>query len=55
MFHIVHVEPVAGAEFGVGEGLQGDHVGDVFTEADVLGHVDGERVIGEVAGHDKTI
>ena len=55
MLHVVHIQHVAGAEFGVGEGLQGDHVGDVFTEADVLGHVDGERVIGEVAGHDKTI
>ena len=55
MLHVSHIQHVAGAEFGVGEGLQGDHVGDVFTEADVLGHVDGERVIGEVAGHDKTI
>ena len=55
MLHVVHVQHIAGAEFGVGEGLQGDHVGDVFTEANVLGHVDGKRVIGEVAGHDKTI
>ena len=55
MFHIVHVQHVAGAEFGVCEGLQGDHVGNIFTESDVLGHVDGKRIIGEVAGHDKTI
>lgn len=55
MFHVFRVQHVAGAEFGVGESLQGDHVGNIFTEADVLGHVDGERVIGEVTGHDKTI
>ena len=55
MLDIVGVQHVAGAEFGVGESLQRDHVGDVFAEADVLGHVDGERIIGEVAGHDKTI
>ncbi len=55
MFHVVHVQHVARAEFGVGEGLQGDHVGDVFTDSDVLRHVDGERIIGKVSGHDKTI
>ena len=55
MFHIVHIQHVAGAEFGVGESLQGDYVGDIFTEADVLSHVDGKRIIGKVAGHDKTI
>ena len=55
MFQVVHIQHVAGAEFGVGESLQGDHVGDIFTEADVLSHVDGKRIIGKVAGHDKTI
>ena len=55
MFHVGHIQHVAGAEFGVGESLQGDHVGDIFTEADVLRHVDGKRIIGKVTGHDKTI
>ena len=55
MFHIVHVQTVAGAEFGVCKGLQGDHVGNIFTKTDVLGHVDGKGVVGEVTGHDKTI
>ena len=55
MFHVGNIQHVAGAEFGVGESLQGDHVGDIFTEADVLRHVDGKWVIGKVAGHDKTI
>ena len=55
MFHVGNIQHIAGAEFGVGESLQGDHVGDIFTEADVLCHVDGKRIIGKVAGHDKTI
>ena len=55
MFHVGNIQHIAGAEFGVGESLQGDHVGDIFTEADVLRHVDGKRIIGKVAGHDKTI
>ena len=55
MFHIVHIQHVAGAEFGVSEGLQRDHVGNIFTESDVLRHIDGERIVGEVTGHDKTI
>lgn len=55
MFHVFRVQHIAGAEFGVGESLQGDHVGNIFTEADVLSHVNSKRVVGEVTSHDKTI
>jgi len=54
-FQIIQIRNKARAKFGVRIGLERNGVGDVFTNPDILGHIDSKRIVGEGACDNKTV